>query len=224
VPGRGAAARVGAVGHLEPAADVGKQVPAVEQIGDGAAVPELDVGGLPAAQQPRPRHDVGRRDPAGLRPLNAVAPGIDGVEDADIGMQAGRPVPTVAAADVGVRVHQARHDHLAGQIVHVGAGGRADGGPGADRRDPAILDDEYAVVDGRADDGDDARALEHLRPGLPRKQTGPQGREREREGSSSLHAVRLQDEDRWKTGHRARGIYSPAGRNVTPETVLRPMA
>ena len=116
VPGNGppAADRVGAVGHLQAAGDASIRQ-RDEEVVDGAALPQLQVERLAAQQVARAGHDVGRRDAAGLRALDAGGPDVDRVEHAHIGLNRRRAVAAGGAGDVAVRIDQARHDRLAGQ-------------------------------------------------------------------------------------------------------------
>ncbi len=175
--GRGAL-RVGPVGHLHPAADVPGEVIAQHQLVDGAGIPQLQVHGLAAHEVARPGHDVRHRHPAGLGALDPVIPGIDGVEDPHGRVQGTAPIPAIAASDVAVGVHQARHDHLAGYIVTH----RIVGNPGAgrpDRLDRTVADHQHAVLDGVARDGDDLRADEGVGRRLGVGRRGHEGEEHE---------------------------------------------
>ena len=96
-------------------------------------LPKLQVERLAAQQVPRARHDVGRRDAAGLRAPDARRAHVDRVEHAHVGLNRRGAVAAGGAADVAVRVDEAGHHRLAGEIHRRGARGdrhlpcRADG-------------------------------------------------------------------------------------------------
>ena len=87
-------------------------------------------------------------------------------------------VPAIALADVGVRVDEAGHEHLARHVHLPGAGGevRADG---ADLDDLPVLDDQHPVFDGRPGDGVDRGA--DVGRGLREQRRGDEEREQENE-------------------------------------------
>src|SRR5690606_24481874 len=155
---RRAADRVRAVGHLHPAADLGQDILAVEQVVDGAPVAELHVGGLAAHQEPGAGHDVGRRDPAGLGLLDPGVEGVERVQDPDVGVHRGGAVAAGRAGDVRVCVDEPGHDDPAGHVVNLGIVGDAYAARGADRHDLPTLHYEDAVLDRRARDGPQAGA------------------------------------------------------------------
>ena len=63
---------------------------------------------------------------------------------------------------MAVGVNQAGHEHLAGDVVDLGAGGEGHLADFADGEDFTALDHEHAVGDGLAGDGDDLGARENL--------------------------------------------------------------
>src|SRR5690606_1414779 len=149
------AARVRAVRHFQAAADLGEHVLADEQVVNGTTVPQLDVRGLAAHEQPGPGHDVRRGDATRLRLLDALVTCVQGVDDAHVSVHGVGAVAAVPAADVGVGVHQPGHDDLAGHVVDLGVVRDGDPVCRADGHDPTTLYDEHAVLDRRGGDRED---------------------------------------------------------------------
>ena len=155
----GAAHGVGAVGHLE-AAGGGAVGELDEQVVDDAAVAQLQVEGLAADEMAGAGHDVDGGEAAGLRLLDGVVLHVDGIEHAHVGLDGVGAVGPGAAADVAVRVDEAGHEDLAGDVDALDVGREADGGRIADGDDLAVLHEEDAVLDRRGVDGEDACADE----------------------------------------------------------------
>jgi hypothetical protein len=117
-----------------------------------------------------PRVDVHRQHPAGDRVLEAEVGRVDGVQRADVrgdrvghlvGVLAGPALALLVHPEVHVRVDQPGQHHLAGGVHALRAVG--DAHVPAERPDGAALEQDGAVGERRALDGDDAAADDRQR-------------------------------------------------------------
>jgi hypothetical protein len=117
---------------------------------------------------------------------------VDGVEQAHVRLDGGAAVRARARADVAVRVYEAGHDDAARGVDCLGVRGDARGTAGSDGDDLAAVDDEHAVLNLGAADGDDGRAGESHGALLSARRPGAQaqhyGEDRNAEG---CHQVSL---------------------------------
>lgn len=132
------------------------------EIVDGAGLAEFEIKRLTADEMAGAGHDVDARDAAGAGFLEGGVADIERVEHAGIGLDRAGAIAARAGADVAVGIDEAGHEHLAGDVVNLGAGGDGHFADFADGEDFAALDNEHAVRDGLAGDGDDLRARENL--------------------------------------------------------------
>jgi hypothetical protein len=109
--------------------------------------------------------DVDGEHPAADGVLEAQIIGVDGVQSVDlrgdrvghlVGVLLGPALGLLVDADVDVGVDQARQDDLAGRVDALGA--VRNGDVRAQRRDPAVLDQDRACLERRALDGEDPPA------------------------------------------------------------------
>ncbi len=152
--------RVGAVGHFQSAGRISGRVEheeVIDFLGLGVE-PQLDVHGLAADQVTGAGHDVERGESAGHGSFEARVVHVQRIVDPHPRLDRPAAVGPPCPADMAVGTNQAGHDRAAGDVDALGIGGNLHGIGSADGRDLSLFDDQHAVGDFVALDGDQLRA------------------------------------------------------------------
>lgn len=132
------------------------------EVFDGISFAEFEVEGLAGEEVAGAGHEVDSGDAAGAGLVDRGVPDVDGVEDADLGLDGRGGIGTGNRADVGVGADEAGDDGLSGGVDALGICGDVDLIGRADGDDGVAFEEESGVFDLRRRDRVDGGVGEGL--------------------------------------------------------------